>query len=135
MESLHCTTIYLSNTFSSYQGWDNPFRPEGELSHDAEEILRLWKAGKLKEVSSILQAAAEELQDEVDNRKEKKNDDDNNKAQQPFFQNGKQQQIKNGQSKPVPMDVKTSSSSQPQKVLLPDSEPKKKKGCCSLMWN
>jgi hypothetical protein len=32
--------------FSSYQGWDNPFRPEGEISHDAEEILRLWKEGK-----------------------------------------------------------------------------------------
>ena len=32
---------------SSYEGWDNPFRPEGEISHDADELLRLWKEGKL----------------------------------------------------------------------------------------
>ena len=35
--------------FSSYEGWDNPFRPEGEISHDAEELLRLWRLGKLEE--------------------------------------------------------------------------------------
>ena len=34
---------------SSYEGWDNPFRPEGEISHDAEELLRLWRLGKLEE--------------------------------------------------------------------------------------
>ena len=34
--------------YSSYEGWDNPFRPEGELSHEAEELLKLWKQGKLK---------------------------------------------------------------------------------------
>ena len=33
---------------SSYEGWDNPFQPEGEISRDADELLRLWKEGKLK---------------------------------------------------------------------------------------
>ena len=37
--------------FSSYEGWDNPFRPEGEISNDAEELLRLWRLGKLEEQS------------------------------------------------------------------------------------
>ena len=37
--------------FSSYEGWDNPFRPEGEISHDAEELLRLWRLGKLDDQS------------------------------------------------------------------------------------
>ena len=37
--------------FSSYEGWDNPFRPEGEISHDAEELLRLWRLGKLEDQS------------------------------------------------------------------------------------
>ena len=59
---------------SSYQGWDNPFRPEGELSHDAEEILRLWKDGKLKDFSLLLKASSSnnnsadmDKADEVDN--------------------------------------------------------------------
>merc|ERR1719277_969376 len=29
----------------SYEGWDNPFRPDGEISHEAEELLRQWKRG------------------------------------------------------------------------------------------
>ena len=42
---------YLNCSFfisSSYEGWDNPFQPEGEISRDADELLRLWKEGKLK---------------------------------------------------------------------------------------
>ena len=34
-------------SFSAYEGWDNPFRPEGEISHEADELLRMWKEGKL----------------------------------------------------------------------------------------
>ena len=40
--------IFELSYFSSYEGWDNPFRPEGEISHDAEELLRLWRLGKLE---------------------------------------------------------------------------------------
>ena len=44
---------------SSYQGWDNPFRPEGELSHDAEDIVKLWKEGK-RDFSLLLKAKEDE---------------------------------------------------------------------------
>ena len=30
-----------------YEGWDNPFRAEGEISHDAELMLALWRQGNL----------------------------------------------------------------------------------------
>ena len=43
--------IFIFSYFSSYEGWDNPFRPEGEISHDAEELLRLWRLGKLEDQS------------------------------------------------------------------------------------
>ena len=69
-------TVFFFYFCSSYQGWDNPFRPEGELSHDAEEILRLWKDGKLKDFSLLLKASSSssnnnsadmDKADEVDN--------------------------------------------------------------------
>merc|ERR1712012_179064 len=44
---------------NSYQGWDNPFRPEGELSHDAEDIVKLWKEGK-RDFSLLLKAKEDE---------------------------------------------------------------------------
>ena len=31
-----------------YEGWDNPFREEGEVSQDAQTIIRLWREGKLR---------------------------------------------------------------------------------------
>jgi len=34
-------------TRPEYEGWDNPFRDEGEVSRDADRILRLWKEGRL----------------------------------------------------------------------------------------
>ena len=40
--------VYALSSFSSYEGWDNPFRPDGEISHEAEELLKLWKEGRLK---------------------------------------------------------------------------------------
>ncbi len=40
-----------SRSSYDYEGWDNPFRPEGELSHEAEELLRMWREGKLKKES------------------------------------------------------------------------------------
>merc|ERR1711874_339847 len=50
---------------NSYQGWDNPFRPEGELSHDAEEILKLWKEGK-RDFSLLLKAKEGENNEMMD---------------------------------------------------------------------
>ena len=42
--------LNLINMFyfsESEEGWENPFQPEGEVSQDAEMILRLWKGGNL----------------------------------------------------------------------------------------
>jgi len=43
--------------------WDNPFQPEGEVSHDADLILQLWKGGKLGEdtlAANLAKAASAE---------------------------------------------------------------------------
>lgn len=32
-------------TFSTDSGWDNPFRPDGDLSREADEIVNLIKGG------------------------------------------------------------------------------------------
>lgn len=32
--------------FSTDSGWDNPFRPDGDLSREADEIVELIKGGK-----------------------------------------------------------------------------------------
>lgn len=32
--------------FSTESGWDNPFRPDGDLSREADEIVSLIKGGK-----------------------------------------------------------------------------------------
>merc|ERR1712183_31318 len=50
---------------NSYQGWDNPFRPEGELSHDAEDIVKLWKEGK-RDFSLLLKAKEDENNEILD---------------------------------------------------------------------
>ena len=122
--------------YSTYQGWDNPFRPEGELSHDAEEILRLWKDGKLKDFSLLLKAGGggnnnpdQDKEDEVDNTTKAM-------AKEPLLKNGTPQ---NGQSKNLVDSSKSSMAAQQQplrseKVKIGSGdEPKKKQGCCSLM--
>ena len=63
-------SCFFSLFYSSYQGWDNPFRPEGELSHDAEEILRLWKEGR-RDFSLLLNEAKEDDEDEEDDDENK----------------------------------------------------------------
>lgn len=37
---------YLFYNFSTESGWDNPFRPDGDLSREADEIVSLIKGGK-----------------------------------------------------------------------------------------
>ena len=126
---------------SSYQGWDNPFRPEGELSHDAEEILRLWKDGKLKDFSLLLKAGGggnnnpdQDKEDEVDNTTKAM-------AKEPLLKNGTPQ---NGQSKSsfgvadnnggMKGQQQPRQQSRSEKAKIGDAdEPKKKQGCCALM--
>lgn len=42
--------LYTRNSlhwcFSTESGWDNPFRPDGDLSREADEIVSLIKGGK-----------------------------------------------------------------------------------------
>lgn len=38
------TTMFFN--FSTDSGWDNPFRPDGDLSREADEIVELIKGGK-----------------------------------------------------------------------------------------
>lgn len=36
----------MFSDFSTDSGWDNPFRPDGDLSREADEIVELIKGGK-----------------------------------------------------------------------------------------
>jgi hypothetical protein len=126
--------------FSSYQGWDNPFRPEGELSNDAEEILRLWKEGKLKDMALLLKDHNNANMEDDDDNGSGNDVVDNNSTKQPLLQhhqNGDgKASSKNGNPKQL-VDIKSSSVNQQQplkseKVTI-GNEPKKKHGCCSLM--
>jgi hypothetical protein len=38
--------LYFLCYFSTDSGWDNPFRPDGDLSREADEIVELIKGGK-----------------------------------------------------------------------------------------
>ena len=44
-KKLRLNAIMLSD-FSTDSGWDNPFRPDGDLSREADEIVELIKGGK-----------------------------------------------------------------------------------------
>ena len=126
---------------SSYEGWDNPFRPEGQISHEAEELLRLWRAGKLKnpdgtpdteepDAATLTQRALEQ---------EKQEKEQKNKTNGHSPANGS-----SGTTKSAVVEVRRenapllSQPGKPQHVTLgssggEDKEPKKKKGCCSIM--
>ena len=38
--------MYSVLCYSTDSGWDNPFRPDGDLSREADEIVELIKGGK-----------------------------------------------------------------------------------------
>lgn len=122
---------FISFCSSYYEGWDNPFRPEGELSHEAEELLRLWKEGKLKK-------APPEAENDVNaphspSNKQQQNGSGNSTQQQ------QQQQVEVKREK-VPGLGKVhqvhldGGGDGVDGSGIPEKEPKKKKqGCCSLM--
>lgn len=152
----HEDRIFGTKIDNSYQGWDNPFRPEGEISHDAEEILRLWKEGK-RDFSLLLKDKDGDEYDEEENKNELDSmdhsmnaSDELDSGKEPLLNNGSgigtQQNgkaIKNGQNgvkkannnKTSLVDVKTTSVQQKSEkvTLMGGDEPKKKQGCCSLM--
>ena len=77
--------IFRSKTFQDEE-WDNPFQPEGEVSHDADLIIQLWKGGKLTESEDLQQnlesLALSEKESEIDDdsdRESNENVDDNSK--------------------------------------------------------
>ena len=114
--------------FSSYEGWDNPFRPEGELSADAEEILRLWKEGKPLRLES--EAEDDDATDSDFKATELMKNDKNHNDCEPLLshQNG----INGSKKTEVKSMMASSQPSKAEKVNL-EAEPKKKRGCCSLM--
>jgi len=152
----HEDRIFGTKIDNSYQGWDNPFRPEGEISHDAEEILRLWKEGK-RDFSLLLKDKEGDEYDEEENKNELDSmdhsmnaSDELDSGKEPLLNNGSaigtQQNgkaTKNGQNgvkktnnnKTSLVDVKTTSVQQKSEkvTLMGGDEPKKKQGCCSLM--
>jgi len=126
---------------NSYQGWDNPFRPEGELSHDAEEILRLWKEGKLKDFSLLLKAKEDKNgPDSLDGGQDHSSDNDPlllNNSHEHGPSNGVMKNGSSGKNGIITDNVKTSQMPPPLKsekvTVMAGDGPKKKKGCCSLM--
>lgn len=150
----HEDRIFGTKIDNSYQGWDNPFRPEGEISHDAEEILKLWKEGK-RDFSLLLKDKEEYDEEENKNSLDSMDhsidaSDELDSGKEPLLNNGSsggmgtQQNgkvTKNGQNgvknnnKTSLVDVKTTSVQQKSEkvTLMGGDEPKKKQGCCSLM--
>lgn len=45
-ERIFCAKLIATFNFSTDSGWDNPFRPDGDLSREADEIVELIKGGK-----------------------------------------------------------------------------------------
>lgn len=45
-QCLNNFVVSLSVSYSTDSGWDNPFRPDGDLSREADEIVGLIKEGK-----------------------------------------------------------------------------------------
>jgi len=148
----HEDRIFGTKIDNSYQGWDNPFRPEGEISHDAEEILKLWKEGK-RDFSLLLKDKEEYDEEENKNSLDSMDhsidaSDELDSGKEPLLNNGSGMGIqqngkvtKNGQNgvknnnKTSLVDVKTTSVQQKSEkvTLMGGDEPKKKQGCCSLM--
>merc|ERR1712008_488855 len=86
----HEDRIFGTKIDNSYQGWDNPFRPEGEISHDAEEILRLWKEGK-RDFSLLLKDKEGDEYDEEENKNELHSmnaSDELDSGKEPLLNNG-----------------------------------------------
>eukprot|EP00095_Tigriopus_kingsejongensis_P010903 maker-scaffold348_size200312-snap-gene-0.29 protein:Tk10903 transcript:maker-scaffold348_size200312-snap-gene-0.29-mRNA-1 annotation:"hypothetical protein DAPPUDRAFT_113413" len=139
----HEDNAFRTKIDSSYEGWDNPFRPEGQLSHEAEELLRLWRAGKLKNADGT------PMTDEPDAALLESTAQAQKQGRQPNGNSvsggGGNNDMKNGSGgKPPPSTlvdtVKKENMPQlgaPGKVqhvtLGDDNGPKKKKGCCSII--
>ena len=124
------TISYFFFHFSSYEGWDNPFRPEGELSADAEEILRLWKEGKPLRLDSEVEEDDDATDSDFKATELMKNDKNHNDCEPLLSHN---QNGINGKKTEVKSMMASSQPSKAEKVNL-EAEPKKKRGCCSLMW-
>ena len=134
--------------FSSYEGWDNPFRPEGEISHDAEELLRLWRLGKLEEQNRKNSQSNNNNDDKSPGNERHTNGQLSNVSNQesPLQKNGGHKNGVAATGGGTTLDVKRETVGvqqqlqQSQHVTINDGkadeqDPKKKKtgGCCSIM--
>ncbi|XP_059089515.1 uncharacterized protein LOC131885472 isoform X2 [Tigriopus californicus] len=152
---LHEDNAFRTKIDSSYEGWDNPFRPEGQLSHEAEELLRLWREGKLKHAdgtpikdepdAAFLESTAQAQKNQSNNLQANGKSSANpgssgSKGASEGNGNSSNGDMKNG-GKPLTTDtVKRENMPQlgtpgrVQHVTLGDDKgPKKKKGCCTIM--
>lgn len=153
---LHEDNAFRTKIDSSYEGWDNPFRPEGQLSHEAEELLRLWREGKLKHAdgtpikdepdAAFLESTAQAQKNQSNNLQANGKSSLANpgssgvKGANEGNGNSSNGDMKNG-GKPLTTDtVKRENMPQlgtpgrVQHVTLGDDKgPKKKKGCCTIM--
>ena len=134
----------MLSCFSSYEGWDNPFRPEGEISHDAEELLRLWRLGKLDEQNKNNLQSDNNNEDNSTCKGTPKHPNgkiSNNNSEScsgsPFQQNGAHSSTFEVKRETVGSKQQ---SQQLQQVTINDGkvdnqDPQKKKtgGCCSIM--
>jgi len=133
-----------NNIDSSYEGWDNPFRPEGEISHEADELLRLWKEGKLNLQNGTAgtegtdQNSTSDPETSLDASGDPANGTDPVKT--PLLSSDLNGGHKNGGTSSTFVPSTTTVKREPSQQLTAkpvniDSSPKKKKtnGCCSVM--
>lgn len=64
-------------SFREEEEWDNPFQPEGEVSHDADLILQLWKGGVEVSKETLHEVKLEEEESQKNNVMEEKEGSDN----------------------------------------------------------
>jgi len=121
----------LNTQTSTESGWDNPFRPEGDLSREADEIVNLIRDGKpitptgdynhtivngvveRKEVSEIAATALTAAKISSEPKKDIKKEQ---QTQNQSAQNGKKSSTKTMNDNKAPNEPKTPSSATTTKV-------------------
>jgi len=78
---------------SEYEGWDNPFRAEGEVSQDADIIIQLWRENRLKgDLATLLRSKGglDDLLKEAENQSKAANSGNagTDKVDNPSSRNG-----------------------------------------------
>lgn len=132
---------------SADSGWDNPFRPGGDLSREADEIVNMIRGGKpiTPTEEDIVRNGDSKHEDESSNTIIEDASDQIKITQSQAAQNGTKSSSVQGSGAakpPITTDSNGTSSAQVSKKVVPgpssashiiiDEKKNAKKGCCSI---